>query len=118
MAMDMGYTVCLLIEGIDVVVISGTMQPLDNSRMRLAGLDPRDYRIIVAKSSKHRRSWWSQSSNVMIDCDAPGIASSDLSTFTYTKKTRKIFPMYGDTVYLEAGNFAGGSTKWKISPSS
>ncbi len=56
MAMDVGYTVCLLIEGIDVVVISGAIQPLDNSQMRLTGLDPRDYRIIVAKSSNHRRS--------------------------------------------------------------
>lgn len=98
---DTGPSVGLLIEGVDVTVISGAMQPLDAQQMKLNGFDPLDYRIIVVKSANHFRAWWTDVASLIIDCDPPGIASNDLSTFTFTKKNRKLYPLDADAVYPE-----------------
>ncbi len=96
---DTGPSVGLLIEGVDVTVISGTMQALDAQQMKLNGFDPLDYRIIVLKSANHFRAWWTDVASLIIDCDPPGIASNDLTTFTFTKKNRKLYPLDADAVY-------------------
>jgi microcystin degradation protein MlrC len=99
--LDMGPAVGLQIAGVDVAVISGMMQAFDASQMKILGFDPRDYRIVVVKSANHFRAWWPSVASEIIDCDPPGIASNDLSTFTFKKKTRKIFPLDKDAVYPE-----------------
>jgi len=94
-----GPSVGLLIEGVDVTVISGTMQALDAQQMKLNGFDPLDYRIIVVKSANHFRAWWANVASLIIDCDPPGIASNDLFSFKYEKKTAKLYPLDKDAVY-------------------
>lgn len=94
-----GPSVGLLIEGVDVTVISGTMQALDAQQMKLNGFDPLDYRVIVVKSANHFRAWWANVASLIIDCDPPGIASNDLFTFKYEKKTDKLYPLDQDAVY-------------------
>lgn len=98
---DVGPAVGLVIEGIDVAVISGSMQAFDHAQMKLVGFDYRDYRIIVVKSTNHFRAWWSGVASKIIDCDPPGIHSNDLTTLTFTKKTRKLYPLDADAVYPE-----------------
>jgi microcystin degradation protein MlrC len=98
---DVGPAVGLTIEGVDVAVVCGLVQAYDHSHMRLVGFDPRDYRIIVVKSANHFRAWWSRYSHQFIDCDTPGLASNDLSTFTFQNKTRKLYPLDADAVYPE-----------------
>lgn len=99
--LDVGPAVGLVIEGVDVAVISGSMQAFDHAHMKLVGFDCRDYRIIVVKSANHFRAWWSGVASQIIDCDPPGLASSDLTTFNFTKKTRKLYPLDADAVYPE-----------------
>jgi microcystin degradation protein MlrC len=101
MKFDVGPAVGLVIEGVDVSVISGMMQAFDNGQMRVVGFDPRDYRIVVVKSANHCRAWWTGVASKIIDSDPPGIASNDLSTFTFKKKTRKRYPLDADAVYPE-----------------
>jgi microcystin degradation protein MlrC len=60
-----------------------------------------DYRIVVLKSANHFRAWWTDVASAITECDAPGIASNDLSIFTYTKKKRKVYPLDADAVYPE-----------------
>jgi microcystin degradation protein MlrC len=96
---DTGPSVGLLIEGVDVAVISGTMQPFDAGQMKLVGFDPRDYRIIVVKSANHFRAWWTDVASLIIDCDPPGIGSNDLWSFAYKEKTQKLYPLDKDAVY-------------------
>lgn len=103
--LDVGPAVGLLIEGVDVAVISGLMQAFDHAHMRLVGFDPRDYCIIVVKSANHFRAWWTGIASEIIDCDPPGLASIDLSTYTFKKKVRKLYPLDADAVYPE--------TEWK-----
>jgi microcystin degradation protein MlrC len=101
--LDMGPAVGLQIGGVDVAVISGLFQALDANQMKMLGFDPKDYRIVVVKSANHFRAWWPNVASEIIDCDPPGVASNDLSTFTYKNKTRKVFPLDKDAVYPEPG---------------
>jgi len=103
MRFDMGPAVGLLIGGVDVAVLSGNMQAFDNGQMRVVGFDPRDYRIVVVKSANHFRAWWTDVASAIIDCDPPGIASNNLSSFKFVKKNRKVYPLDADAVYPEAG---------------
>jgi len=102
MRFDMGPAVGLLIGGVDVSVVSGMMQSFDNGQLRVVGFDPRDYRIVVVKSANHFRAWWADVASAIIDCDPPGIASNNLSTFKFAKKNRKLYPLDSDAVYPEA----------------
>ncbi|HME41740.1 MAG TPA: M81 family metallopeptidase [Syntrophorhabdales bacterium] len=99
MRFDVGPAVGLLIGGVNVAVVSGLMQVFDKGQLREVGIDPLDYRIVVLKSMNHFRAWWTDKASAIIDCDPPGIGSNDLSTFTYTKKNRKVFPLDADAVY-------------------
>jgi microcystin degradation protein MlrC len=103
MRLDVGPAVGLVIEGVDVAVVSGMMQTFDNGQLRVVGFDPRDYRIVVVKSAVHFRAWWSDVASAIVDCDPPGIASNDLSTFKFEKKNRKLYPLDVDAVYPEMG---------------
>ena len=99
MRFDVGPAVGLLIGGIDVAVISGMMQAFDNGQLRIVGFDPGDYRIVVVKSAVHFRAWWSDVASAIVDCDPPGIASNDLSTFDFANKNRMLYPLDADAVY-------------------
>jgi microcystin degradation protein MlrC len=96
---DTGPSVGLLIEGVDVTVISGTMQPFDANQMKLVGFDPNDYRVIVLKSANHFRAWWTAVASLIIDCDPPGIGSNDLTTFAFKNRVQKLYPLDSDAVY-------------------
>jgi microcystin degradation protein MlrC len=98
---DVGPASGLLIEGVDVAVVSGTMQAFDANQMKMIGFDSKDYRIVVVKSANHFRAWWTDVASEIIDSDPPGIGSNDLSTFAFKHKTRKVFPLEKDAVYPE-----------------
>jgi len=99
MQFDVGPAVGLLIGGVDVAVISGMMQSFDNGQMRVVGFDPIDYRIVVVKSAVHFRAWWSDVASAIVECDPPGIASNDFSTFEFANKARKLYPLDMDAAY-------------------
>ena len=84
-----------------MAVVSGTMQAFDANQMKMLGFDARDYRIVVVKSANHFRAWWTDVASEIIDSDPPGIASNDLSTFAFKRKTRKLYPLDVDAVYPE-----------------
>jgi microcystin degradation protein MlrC len=99
---NVGPAVGLIIEGVDVAVISGIMQSFDHGQMKMVGFDSAYYRIILIKSANHFRAWWSAKASQIIDCDPPGIASNDLTSFKFTNKNRKLYPLDADAVYPES----------------
>lgn len=103
---DTGPAVGLLVEGVDVAVVSGSMQPFDAGQMKLVGFDPLDYRVIVLKSANHFRAWWTDVASLIIDSDPPGIGSNDLWSFKFEHKTQTLYPLDKDAVY-EAKSTAG-----------
>jgi microcystin degradation protein MlrC len=83
-------------------VVSGMMQAFDNGQMRVVGVDLRDYRIVVVKSANHFRAWWTDVASAIIDCDPPGIASNNLGSFKFAKKSLKVYPLDVDAAYPDA----------------
>jgi len=100
MKFDCGPGVGITIGGVDVAVISGTMQPLDDLQMKNLGMDPRDYRIVVLKSANHYRDFFGKFASKIIDCDCPGIGSNDLFSYTFERKAKKVFPLDPETEYV------------------
>jgi len=96
---DTGPSVGLLIEGVDVTVVCGAMQPFDAGQMKLVGFDPTDYRVVVVKSANHFRAWWTDVASLIIDSDPPGIGSNDLWSFKFQNKQQKLYPLDKDAVY-------------------
>ena len=70
--------------------------------MKVTGFDPLNYRIIVLKSANHFRAWWTDVASKIIDCDTPGIASNDLTSFTFANKSQLLYPLDDDAAYPPA----------------
>jgi microcystin degradation protein MlrC len=100
---DVGPAAGLLIEGVDMAVVSGGMQAFDHGQLQMVGFDALDYRVIVLKSANHFRGWWAPVASEIIDCDAPGVATNDLTTLTYKNKARALYPLDADAAYPESG---------------
>ncbi len=98
-ALQMGPSVGLIIESMDVIVAYVRQQTFDNALLRLHGVDVRDYRVIGLKSAVHFRAWWRDVAGRIITADPPGYSTNDVSTFKHARKTCPLFPIDADAVY-------------------
>jgi len=92
--MNVGRTVVLDIDGIEVIVTEGRFQPWDPEIFRRVGIEPTDKQILVLKSTLHYRAAYGEFAKQMIDVDAPGLlAPADLKTLDLKNIRRPIFPL-------------------------
>jgi len=89
----LGPTAVLQTGGVKVILISHRWQTLDPEMIRLVGIDPRAERILVVKSSIHYRAAFEPLAARIIEVDAPGLSSSSLDRFSFTRVRRPIFPL-------------------------
>jgi microcystin degradation protein MlrC len=89
----LGPTAVLQSGGVKVILISHRWQTLDPEMIRLVGIDPRAERILVVKSTIHYRAAFEPLAARIIEVDAPGLSSSSLERFTFTRVRRPIFPL-------------------------
>jgi microcystin degradation protein MlrC len=89
----LGPTAVLQVGGVKVIVISHRWQTLDPEMIRFVGIDPARERILVVKSSIHYRAAFEPIAREIIEVDAPGLSSSNLTRFTFTNVRRPIFPL-------------------------
>ena len=89
----LGRTVVLRIGGIDVIVTEKRIQPWDPEIFRRMGIEPRDKKILLLKSSMHFRAAFGEFAREIIEVDAPGLLSSNFRNFSYTNLRRPIFPL-------------------------
>jgi microcystin degradation protein MlrC len=61
-------------------------------QLRSVGLHPEAFQAIVAKGVNSPRPAYGPISSQMLLVDTPGAAAADLSTFTYNKRPRPMFP--------------------------
>jgi microcystin degradation protein MlrC len=80
-------------EPIDVIVCENRTQVLDPAVFRAVGIEPRERRILVVKSSVHYRAAFEPIAARVIDVDGPGLSSPDLSRFDYRRVRRPIWPL-------------------------
>ena len=94
-----GVTAVLDVNDIKIILISYRGQTLDPEMIRFVGIDPLDHKILVVKSTIHYRAAFEPIAREIIEVDAPGLSSSNLARFDFTRIRRPIFPLDPDTRY-------------------
>lgn len=89
----LGPTVVLDVDDVKIILISHRWQTLDPEMIRFTGIDPTAEKILVVKSSIHYRAAFEPIARAILEVDAPGLSSSDLGRFTFTRVRRPIFPL-------------------------
>lgn len=96
---DLGKMARLEIGGIDVLVSSRRAQTLDPEVFLLHGIDVMRYKIVAIKSSAHFRAGFEPIAHAIIQADTPGLNSVDISSFTYHRVNRPVWPLDPDTTW-------------------
>jgi len=90
---NIGRTVVLDIDGIEVIVPERRIQPWDPEIFRRMGIEPSEKKILVLKSALHFRAAYEGMARRIIEVDAPGLLSSNFANFRYKHLKRPIFPL-------------------------
>jgi microcystin degradation protein MlrC len=95
---EMGRTVVLECNGIDLILAERRLQPTDLQLYRSLGIEPTEKRIIVVKSSVHYRASHEPIAEKVIELDTPGLTSPRLAGLPFKKIRRPIFPLDPETL--------------------
>jgi microcystin degradation protein MlrC len=88
--------------GIEVQITEIRGHPSDLNYFRAFGIEPTQRRILVLKSAAHFRAAFEPIATKVIEVDAPGISSPNLSSFTYQRLRRPIYPLDPDVTWSPA----------------
>lgn len=80
---NLGKMANLQIHGVNVVVVSRRTQANDQSFFRQVGIEPRERKLLVLKSSNHYRADFEPISSAIIPVESPGAIVEDPSKATY-----------------------------------
>jgi len=89
---DVGRTAVVDVDGIEVILVEKSHAPNDPEIYRRNGIEPTDKKTLVLKSRGHFRAAYEPFSKEVIEVDAPGLTTPDLTWFTYTNIPRPIWP--------------------------
>ena len=89
----LGATAVLDVNDVKIILISHRRQTLDPEMIRFVGIDPLAEKILVVKSSVHYRAAFEPIARAILEVDAPGLSSSNLGRFAFTRVRRPIFPL-------------------------
>jgi microcystin degradation protein MlrC len=89
----LGPTAVLDVNDVKLILISHRWQTLDPEMIRFVGIDPLAEKILVVKSSIHYRAAFEPIARAILEVDAPGLSSSNLTRFAFTRVRRPIFPL-------------------------
>ncbi|PTX53947.1 metallopeptidase family M81 [Melghirimyces profundicolus] len=103
-SVNLGKTVRLQVNNLDVIVCSIRAQVMDEQIFLLHGLDIQQKKLIGLKSSHHFRAAFKPLVQKIITVDSPGLSTYRLDNFNYQNIRRPIFPLDPDAHY----SFWGG----------
>jgi microcystin degradation protein MlrC len=89
----LGPTAVLDVDEVKIILISQRWQTLDPEMIRFVGIDPLGERLLVVKSTIHYRAAFEPLAHAIVEVDAPGLSSSNLARFNFTRVRRPIFPL-------------------------
>lgn len=95
---NLGRTVVLGVDGIDIILTEVRVQPTDLQQYRAFGIEPTEKKIIVVKSAVHFRAVHEPIATEIIEVDAPGIHGTRLAAFSFRKIRRPMFPIDAETL--------------------
>ena len=90
---SVGPTALLGVGGVDIIVISQRSAPNDPEIFRHVGIDPTKKKVLVVKSRGHFRAGYEPFAKEIVEVDCPGMASPNLSWFTYKNVPRPLWPL-------------------------
>jgi microcystin degradation protein MlrC len=91
----MGRTVLLDIGAARIVVTEQTHEPWDVGVFACVGLDPTAQRFLLLKSRMYCRPVFGPLAQALVECDSPGVTSSDYGLFPFSKVRRPVYPLDG-----------------------
>lgn len=93
---SMGRAVVLVQGGVHLVVMERGVSQWDPALYRSLGLEPREARIVQAKSPMAFRAAYAEITNDVIIVDAPGASSPKLASLPWKHLPRPIYPLDAD----------------------
>jgi microcystin degradation protein MlrC len=90
---DMGKTVVLDVNDIDVIISEHGSGLTDLELYRSLGLEPTEYKILLVKSCVHYRAAHEPIAKRIIELDLPGGHGTRLAALPWTKLKRPVFPL-------------------------
>ncbi|NML99082.1 M81 family metallopeptidase [Paraburkholderia sp. RP-4-7] len=103
---DLGTSCRLIIEGVDVIVISRPTQTFDHAMLLLHGIDVHTRKIVALKSSNHFRAGFQSIASAIITVDSPGLSSADVASFPRSRLAQHIWPLHDDVVRVRCEQVA------------
>lgn len=95
---DQGPTVVVCTDaGLTIMLTSRRMAPFSLEQLRHCGLDPRDFKILIAKGVHAPVAAYQEVCRTLIRVNTPGVTSADLSGFDYQHRRRPMFPFEVNT---------------------
>lgn len=89
----MGRTVCLDTGAAQIVITEQTHEPWDLGVFHCVGMDPTCFRFVLLKSRMYCRPVFVPLSAGLVECDSPGVTTSDYSRFPFARVSRPVFPL-------------------------
>lgn len=93
MECHMGRTALLDIGAAQIVVVEQTHEPWDLGVFHCAGLDPTKFSFLLLKSRMYCRPVFVPLSAGLVECDSPGVTTSDYSRFPFKQVRRPVYPL-------------------------
>ena len=90
---SMGRAVWLDAGGTQIVVVEQPHEPWDLGVFSCVGLDPTAYRYLLLKSRMYCRPVFVPLSAGLVECDSPGVTSSDYRLFPFQNLHRPVYPL-------------------------
>ena len=90
---NVGRTAVIDVDGIEIILTERSHAPNDPEIYRRNGIEPTDKKILVLKSRGHFRAAYEPFSKEVIEVDAPGLTTPNLSWFTYSNVPRPLWPL-------------------------
>ncbi|MBI2215835.1 MAG: M81 family metallopeptidase, partial [Candidatus Rokubacteria bacterium] len=81
----LGLTAVLDANDVKIILISKRWQTLDPEMIRFVGIDPVAEKVLVVKSTIHYRAAFEPIAHTIVEVDAPGLSSSTLGRFRFTR---------------------------------
>lgn len=89
----LGRSAAVRVGGVDVVLCSVRQQVFGPLCFTEHGIDPKQYRVVVVKSTQHFHAGFAPISSRIVYCDAPGTTTNDFRTLPYRKAPRPVYPL-------------------------
>lgn len=89
----MGRTALLDIGAGRIVVTERTHEPFDLGVFECVGVDPTKHRFLLLKSRMYCRPVFEPLAHALVECDSPGVTTSDYSRFRFANLRRPLYPL-------------------------